>query len=76
MQRPARKNIVRKLLRIIEPNQPEDTPEFASGLSIFTPARAARSRSIAAGENSEIGKYRTAAGGASIGRTFSWPTFR
>ena len=43
MQRPVWKSVVRKLLRIKKPNTPEDTPEFASGLSVFTPARAARS---------------------------------
>ena len=60
----------RKLLRIIEPSAPEDTPGFSSGFSVFTPDHAGRSRNIVRGANCAIGKYQIAVGGASTGRIF------
>src|SRR5439155_26361249 len=64
----------RKLLRIVEPSAPEDTPGFSSGFSVFTPDHAGRSRNIVRGGNCAIGKYQIAVGEASTGRIFSWPT--
>ena len=63
-----------EVLRAEAAHEPGAGHGFSNASWGYILAHARRSRSIATGANSASGKYRIAAGAASIGRTFSWPT--